>query len=258
MAEQSDIPTPAAPEQLPPTPVETDTDKLKNLWREHGQPVLIGVGLAAAIFLAIAAYRNYRQSATERASMLLNTAKNPEQLQQIVNQYGNTPAAPAALLTLASEQFMAGQYDLARNSYAQFAQKYPKHPLFEAAAFGQAQCLEAGGRIEAAMDAYASFTKAHTNNYLTAPAQIGRGRCLEQLGRFKEAKAVYEDFLVAHTNSPWATQVESAAKFVDKEIRAEKKKPAAAAATTPAPSAKPPVSPVNPSAPAPSKTAAAR
>ena len=50
-----------------------------------------------------------------RASQMLMSAQSPEQLQQVISQYPSTPSAPIAMLTLASEYFRSGQYDLAQS-----------------------------------------------------------------------------------------------------------------------------------------------
>jgi len=212
------------PGQAPEDTPKTEKRQQMALFREHVQPVLIGLGIALAILLAYGAYKNYKQSTSMRASQMLLSARSPEQLQQVISQYPSTPSAPIAMLTLASEYFQSGQYDLAQFTYAQFQQKFPKHPMAAAADIGKAQCSEASGQLDQALTAFEAFALSHPGHFLYASAIFGKGRCLTQMGRYTEAKAVYEDYIAANPNSGWSPLADSAMLFVDKELRAQQKK----------------------------------
>ena len=212
------------PVQAPVETPLTEKDQLLALFREHVQPVLIGLAIALALVLGYGAYKNYKQSTAMRASQMLMSSRSPEQLQQVISQYASTPSAPIAMLTLASEYFRSGQYDLAQFTYAQFQQKFPKHPMVLAADLGKAQCLEASGQLDQALLMYEAFAKANPGHFLAASAIFGKGRCLTQMGRYPEAKAVYEDYIAANPDSGWVPLADSAMLFVDKELRAQQKK----------------------------------
>jgi tetratricopeptide (TPR) repeat protein len=128
------------------------------------------------------------------------------------------------MLTLASEYFRSGQYDLAQFTYAQFQQQFPKHPMVAASDLGKAQCLEASGQLDQALSIYETFANANPGHFLAASAIFGKGRCLAQMGRFAEAKAVYEDYIAANPDSGWVPLADSAMLFMDKELRAQQKK----------------------------------
>ena len=232
--------------QTPEETPKTEKQQLLVLFRKHVQPVLIGVGIALAILLAYGAYKNYKQSTLMRASQTLMSARNIEQLQQVINQYPSTPSAPIAMLTLAAEYFQSGQYDLAQSTYAQFQQKFPKHPMTAAADIGKAQCLEASGQIEQALAAFEAFALANPGHFLYALAIFGKGRCLTQMGRYTEARAVYEDYLAANPQSGWRPLADLAMLFVDKELRAQQKKQNSPFVES--------VNPANPEVPAPTST----
>jgi tetratricopeptide (TPR) repeat protein len=225
---------------------KTEKKQLLALFREHVQPVLIGLGIAIAILLAYGAYKNYKQSALMRASQMLMSARSLEQLQQVISQYPSTPSAPIAMLTLAAEYFQSGQYDLAQFTYAQFRQKFPKHPMAMMADIGKAQCLEASGQLDQALAAFEAFILANPGHFLSSSAIFGKGRCLTQMGRYTEAKAVYEDYIAANPNSGWGPLADSAMLFVDKELRAQQKKRNLPIIE--------PVNPVNPKVPAATST----
>lgn len=203
--------------------------------RQNGISLLVGVGLAVAVFLGVSAYRNYKKSAASTAFDLLFRSQTPDQFQQILTQYGSTPAAPLAQLAMASAQFDQGQYELAGHLFMQFQAKYPDHPFTLQAVLGQAQCKEAAGQLEEALAAYEQFAASHPDHYLQPVALFGKARTLEQMGRFAESRAVYEDFIaLGKTNSPWTARAEAALLYVDKEARAAQlPQPAAAAPTLP-------------------------
>lgn len=203
-----------------PAPAPSEAEQIRVLFREYGQPILIGLGLAAAFLLGFTAYKSYRQNSALKAAQLLARAGSLEQLQQVVSQYPSTPSAPLALLTVASRQFENGQYELAQYTYSQFEQKYPKHPMKESAALNRAQCLEAIGDLERAKEAYAAFADAHPDHYLTPPARLGVARVLTQMQKLDEARTAYEDFLAAYPESGWTAAAENALEQVNRMKRA--------------------------------------
>lgn len=211
------------PIQDPGSSGSQDVTDARDFVRENGMSVLIGVGLAVAVFLGFSAYKNYKASAALTASDLLFKAQSTEQIQNIINQYPSTPAAPLAYLSLATSQFDGGQYELADHVYAEFQQKFPDHMLVEQAELGRAHCKEAAGQLNEAMDAFVRFATAHPDHYLQPLAVLGQARCLEQMSKFPEAKAVYEDFIAASgTNNQWTARAEAALLYLDKDARAAK------------------------------------
>ena len=189
--------------------------------QENGMSLLIGIGLAVALYLGISAYRNYKTSESLNASALLFNAQSAEQLQKVINEHASTPSAPLAYLSLAANYFDAGQFDMAQYQYTQFETKYPEHSLRAMAQLGQANCLEAKGQLNEAVNAFTQFSQTWTNSYLLPLAIFGKARCYEEMGQFDEARTIYEDYIAAHPDSDWAQRAETALLFVDKEKRAK-------------------------------------
>ncbi|HBA83346.1 MAG TPA: hypothetical protein DCZ95_04545 [Verrucomicrobia bacterium] len=194
---------------------EQNVQQFQDLLREYGQPVLIGLTVAVVAFLGFAVYRNYKQSNEQKASEMLFSARNAEELQQIATQYSSTKAAPLALLSAASMAFEAGQYEPAQYAFSQFQQRYPKHELSPTAELGLAQCLEAVGQAAPAAEAFKAFAKAHPDHFLTPMAILGEARAYEQAGQFDEAKAIYEEFIAANPASPWLSQAEAGLTYLE-------------------------------------------
>jgi len=199
---------------------QADADRLRSLWREYGQPALIGLGLALAFLLGFGAYRAYRQNSVMKAGQLLARAGTIEQLQQVISQYPSTPSAPLALLTMAARQYDAGQFELAQYTFAQFEQKYAAHPMKSAAEMGRAQCLEAMGQLEQAEQAYEAFAVARPDDYLVPLARLGKARVLAQANRLEDARSAYEDFIAGNPESGWIPMAENALDQINRQIRA--------------------------------------
>lgn len=229
--EQTPTPTPA-PEPAhevtaPPAglldrmaPVLDHAPEARDFLERNGRSLLVGVAAAAVLYVGLSAYRNYTESSARTAESMLFASQSAESLQQVVDQYGRTPMAPLAQITLASSKYDAGDYQAAEDLYAAFASKYPTHTFRTQAEFNRAVCQEASGRLEDALTTYVAFSSKDKTSYLYPEAVFGRARCLEQLGRFPEAKAVYEDFIAANPTNAWGDRASASLLYVEKAQRA--------------------------------------
>ncbi|MFH0908626.1 MAG: tetratricopeptide repeat protein [bacterium] len=226
--EERDIdPVPAEAPVAPEAAGLQELPEVQDFVRQHLTPVLVGVGLAVAIFLGWTAHKNYQESAAQTASIMLFNSQAAEQFQKVMNQYPNTPAGPLAVLSLGGKHFDDGQYELAQHVFLEFQQKYPGHDMMPLSEMGIAQCLEAMGRPQEAIEAFGKFLAAHPDHFLASAAMFGKARCLEQMGKLQESKAVYEDYLVANPSNNWSARAESGLLFVGKQMRAQKERVAA-------------------------------
>lgn len=190
--------------------------------RENGISILVGAGVAAAVFLGWSLYRNLQTSQRETAAAQIFNAQTPEQIQQVVTEYPKTPAASLAQLILAGQAFDQGQYEMAHNLFAQFIEQHPDHELRDNATLGIVQCTEASGRYTEALDGYTRFIAEHPGHYLEPTATFGKARCLELLGRFEDAQAVYEGFIAGRDEDDnWRNRAESALAMLKKDMRAQ-------------------------------------
>lgn len=253
--EQTPVPAPKTTPSNPlldPALERVEVPEVMDFLKENGMSILIGVGLAVVVFVGFSAFRNFKKTQETAASSMLFQAQNAEQFQQLVDQYPNTAVAPLAQLSLASDYFDQGQFEMALNAFATFLQSHPDHSFALAAELGQVQCLEALGRLEEAVEGYKKFADTHKGRYLESAAVFGRGRCLELLGRLTEARAVYEDFMLADPKGRWAGRAEFSLQYVDKLIRAKERGPSAENSPAPAPLLEP--TSVNPPLAAPAES----
>jgi len=208
--------------------------------KENGVAIVVGAVIAVAAFVGYNAWQNSKVAKEETASTMLANSQTAPQFQEIINNYGETKAAPMAQLSLASSYFDQGQYDLAGQTFKQFETAYPTHELLPIAVLGNAQVLESLGNTSEALTAYEGFLSRYPEHYQVPSATFGKARVLEIMGRFDDARAVYEDFIAGHPESRWIARAETGLDFVNKQQRA-------ALNPTPAPSVNlAPLGPLNP------------
>jgi len=177
--------------------------------KQYGK--MIGVALLAAIVTVLVSkgISHQKTEKTIQAEALLLKAQAPQQLEEIVNDYKSTPAAPVALLNLAKTHFNNGDSFQARAQYERFLKEYKNHELSPIAEFGLASCSEADGDFDGAITQFAAFIEAQEGHYLQSPAALSLARSMEQANRLDEARIVLEDFLAENATSQWAGQAEN-------------------------------------------------
>lgn len=196
-----------------------DLDLVMDLAKRHGKPLAAGLGVGIALLVGLTAYRGCGEKATERASMMLASARTLHDLDTLLGDYPSTPAAPLALLRLAKGYYDGGNYNLAMEKYSEFERKYPDHPMVRGAALGKIHCVEARGQWREAEAGFRAFAQDHPDHFLTPLALFGRARCLEAMNRFDEARVVYEDFIASRPDSPWTPRAEEAMAAARKKSR---------------------------------------
>jgi len=186
-----------------------EVKQVLNFLKHYGK--LIGIGLLVAV-VTILASRGFARQKTEKlaqAEELLASALSPQQLEEVVDRYGSTPAAPVALLNLAKNYFNEGDFFQARAQYDRFLKDYKKHELRPVAEFGLASCSEADGDFDGAMALFSAFIEAHDTDYLQPLATIGLARSMEQAGHPDDARIALEDFLTENPDSRWIGQAKN-------------------------------------------------
>ena len=188
--------------------------------KENAIAIVVGVLIAAVAFVGYSAWKNSRAAKVDTASALLANSSTVPQFQEIIANYGETPAAPLAQLSLASAYYDQAQYELARDGFQQFIAANPEHTMAAVAELGVAQSLEALAQYDAALAGYDAFLVKHADNYLAASATFGKARVLEAQQKYAEAKTLYEEFIAANPESRWLGRAETGLEFVKKQERA--------------------------------------
>jgi tetratricopeptide (TPR) repeat protein len=191
---------------------------LKKLIETYGVRVST---LTLVLLVAITAFIVIRKRAEAKiteASIRLARAQTLADLETLGADYASTPIAPFALLKEAKAHFTSGNYNMARNKYREFEERFPGHDFILFAELGKLHCMEAVAQLEDALSGYDAFASANPDHYLTPQAIFGKGRCLEQLGRMEDARVVYEDFVNDNEESPWIGNAEEMLQRVTAKI----------------------------------------
>jgi TolA-binding protein len=178
--------------------------------KRYGKMIGAGVAVAMVTLLVSRGCAVRKANRMAEAEALLSMAQTPEQLQEVVEQFGSTPAAPAALLDLAKTRFNEGNTEAARTRYGQFLAEYKKSDLRPVAELGLAYCTEADGDWMDAVGAYRSFLRTYEGHWLEPVALLSLARTLEQAGETADARIVLEDFLAENPDSLWAGNAQAA------------------------------------------------
>ena len=218
--EKQEIPESAeAPVKSPQIDLN-EVPEVLDFLKENGVAIVIGVVIAVAAFVGYSVWQSGKVAKVDTASSLLATSQSAQQFQEIVANYGDTPVAPLAYLSLAGAYYDQGQYDLARHTFIQFQQLFPKHEMLPSAELGVAQSLEASGSLAEALSGYDAYLVRHADHFMAPSAIFGKARVLEAMGRFDDARVVYEDFIAANPESRWVARAETGLEFVGKQQRA--------------------------------------
>jgi predicted negative regulator of RcsB-dependent stress response len=194
---------------------EHEVQEVVGFLKRYGKLIGTGILAAAVTVLASRGCASHKVSKLAKAEQALMAAKTPQQLEEVVTQYGSTPSAPVALLDLAKTFYNIGETAQARVQYERFLKKYKKHDLRPVAELGLAYCTEADGDFNGAAAQFAAFSEKYAVNYLHPQAILGVARCMEQAGRIDEARIVLEDFLAENAGTAWAGSAESALKQIN-------------------------------------------
>lgn len=82
-------------------------------FQTHSRAYIAAGAVLVILFLVLAVFLYRRSASRSEASRLLNSARSAAALEEIVEKYPGTPAAPLALLSLSDFFFRQGQYEAA-------------------------------------------------------------------------------------------------------------------------------------------------
>lgn len=253
MSEESNKPD-TAPETAVAELAE-EQERQQSSFAKYGKWAIIAVCVVGVPVGGAFMYTASKRAKVRRASDLVNAARNVTQLQKVLEEYPETPAAANAKLSLAKANFDQGNYAAALTTYETFAQEHPDHYLVLAASMGLHKCREAIGtsmyrqgqiiegrrKLEEARDGYRAFAEANPDHFLAPQAILGEAGCHLQLGRLEDAQVIYEDFIATSTNSPWAQLAERHLASVERDLeRTRRGEPARETGITPPASAEAP------------------
>jgi predicted negative regulator of RcsB-dependent stress response len=138
---------------VPPTPRDPAIEAHVFWFRFKNEIVAVLVLLILAI-LGLAGYHFYTEQRDSTAAAALATAKKPQDYQEVIARYPNTPAGASARLLLAQTQRNERNFAASNASLQEFIDKHPNHELIGTARMAMAANLEATGKIDEALAMY--------------------------------------------------------------------------------------------------------
>jgi len=214
--------------------VRDELQQARDLLRRHGPTLGTALIVAAIVLGGTTWIKRNRAQATQRAAMMLTSARTIQDLEGLMGKYPRSDVAPLAALRLGKMHFDGGAYDLALIQYATFLRDHGDHPQAIAAELGRIHCLEAQGRFQEALEGLKRFVMTHPGHFRLPQALLGLARCEEQLGNLEKAKVLYEDFIAGESNGEWKPVFESLLEALDRRLaKAAREAPAVAVPTLP-------------------------
>lgn len=196
---------------------QSEVKEVLQIIKKYVFPAAVVIIVVCGIFLFDRYLKSSKTSKEVKADAALIRALSDNDLQEIVDKYGTTAAAPVAMMNLALSKFSAGDYDAAIDLYGRFLKKYGKNEMAAQAELNQITCREAKGELNEAHGLYGKFASSHEGSYLAPVAMMGQARCLEEMGNAAEAKQAYEDLIVAYPESSWANLAQTKAKILSSQ-----------------------------------------
>ncbi len=157
-------------------------------WEEHRQKVLLALGVVLFLLLAIGGLLLLRRSHRLASEELLSKSTTIEDWQKVITSYPSSGAAADAMLLKAAAQRQAHDLPASNNTYAQFLEKFPHHPLAVSAMIGRALNDDLIGHSDQALNELQQASVAYPQSYGAPFALWMRARLLTRLGKMEDSK----------------------------------------------------------------------
>lgn len=187
-------------------------------WIKNNRETFIGsaVILLAAVVFGVYFYMHYRDLRETAWKNLFvaqqtgfggNHAQAMDMLNAIETTYGNTTAAPYALLTKGDILYSQGKYKEAAAEYAKLSNA--SADLAPLALYNAGKCKEAERDLAGAQAAYADILSRFPEHFIVPEAHYSQARAQELSGAKDLAKASYEKIVLLYPETSWASQAKA-------------------------------------------------
>jgi tetratricopeptide (TPR) repeat protein len=175
-------------------------------WERFQKPILAALILFLLAIVAFTAYRFFSDRRANAASAALASAKTAQEYQQVITNYGNTPAAADAYILLAEVQRREKNFAEANKTLQSFVAKYPQHQFVSTAKMAMAANLESMGKADEALAMYQQIASAYPNSYTAPLAMLSQVYILKTKNRNEDARRMCETILTQYRTSFWANE----------------------------------------------------
>lgn len=167
------------------------------------------VALVVALFV-MANFRSLKRQAWERYSAGQNwlNANNPDNamnfFNEVINNYGRTPAATYSLLAKADMLYRQRKFGESIEVYRQCLAKDPPAIIFPFVLSGLAIAQEDNGDYTSAIETYRQFTLNNPDHLLAPKSYESLARVYELTRNVEAAKEIYEKIITMFPATFWA------------------------------------------------------
>jgi TolA-binding protein len=199
----------------------TATFQMTTYIREHQSlflAIAAGVILVAIVGVVISASRG---RAHENASKLLGEASisykqgnlpaAAELCQTLLDMYGSTQQASAAVILLAESYFAMTQYQQAIEAYQRYLDKYHDDDLLAASSLtGIATCHEQEEEFLLAGEFYLKAATEYPEYFAAPEALLNAGRCFREVQDMARAEMAYTSLIDRYPENPMVSDAKMA------------------------------------------------
>lgn len=184
----------------------------------------LATGLALGGFVI---YKTIARDHEAEAGAALTRAQTAAELEQVSQQYDNTPAANTAMLALAQLQWKEGQQEAAIATLRKLIATGDDHAAVTIAQSSLGFHLMSQGKHSEAEAAFQSLLSNSPSSYLAPAALLALGDIAKQTGNSDQARSYYEKAQKQHADSPLAAAADERIKLLHFQAPTEIEAPAA-------------------------------
>lgn len=157
-------------------------------WEQHRQKVLVALASLLFLIVAIGGILLLRRSHRIAAENLLSQSSDIVGWKKVITTYPSSGAAANAMLLIAAAQRQAHDITSSNNTYAQFLEKFPHHPLAISAMIGHALNDDLAEHPDQALGQLQQASVTYPKSYGAPFALWMRARILARTGKMEDSK----------------------------------------------------------------------
>ena len=167
-------------------------------WLKYRKELLALLAIALVAISVLTGYRVYRERRETAASAMFGLAGTANEYLQVINRYGDTPAAAAAYLLLANIQRDERKFSEANATLQTFVDKFPQHELVSTARMAMAANLESLGKQEEALAMYQLVASTDAGSFNAPHALLTQARILQAKNQIEDARRICETIMTKY------------------------------------------------------------
>ena len=158
------------------------------------------------VIIGLGGYRIYSERKDSTASSLLAAAKKPEDFQQLIARYPNTPAGAAAYLLLAQTLRSDRKFAESNATLQLFIDKHSNHELISTAKVAMAANLESMGKTDEALSMYQRIAASYPKSFNAPIALVAQIRLFKAKNETDAVRRVCETIITQYKDSFWTSE----------------------------------------------------